>query len=67
MAAYGLCRVEAAVLAWNSASTRVLENAGYEREGVLWRSVYDDGQVLDSQLYARVTNLGWTPAWETPR
>jgi RimJ/RimL family protein N-acetyltransferase len=36
----------------------VLEKAGYEREGLLRRSVYKDGQVIDSLLYARVTELG---------
>jgi RimJ/RimL family protein N-acetyltransferase len=58
MATYALCRIEAAVLAWNPASTRVLEKAGYEREGLLRRSVYKDGQVIDSLLYAKVSVLG---------
>lgn len=58
MAAYGLCRVEAAVLAWNPASVRVLQKAGYEQEGLLRRSVYKDGQVIDSLLYARVVETG---------
>jgi RimJ/RimL family protein N-acetyltransferase len=44
-------------LAWNPASARVLEKVGYEREGVLRRSVYKDGQVIDSLLYARVTEF----------
>lgn len=58
MAAYALCRIEAAVFAWNPASARVLEKAGYEREGWLRRSVYKDGQVIDSMLYAQVSMLG---------
>lgn len=58
MKAYGLCRVEAAVLAWNPASVRVLQKAGYEQEGLLRRSVYKDGQVIDSLLYARVAQAG---------
>lgn len=58
MGAYGLRGMEGAVLVWNPASIRILEKAGYEREGVLRRSVYMDGQVLDSLLYGRVTELG---------
>jgi RimJ/RimL family protein N-acetyltransferase len=45
-------------LAWNPASTRVLKKAGYEQEGLLRRSVYKDEQIIDSLLYARVTELG---------
>jgi RimJ/RimL family protein N-acetyltransferase len=32
----------------------VLEKAGYEREALLRKSVYKDGQVIDSLLYALV-------------
>jgi ribosomal-protein-alanine N-acetyltransferase len=46
-------RIQAAVFAWNPASMRVLEKCGYEREGWLRRSVFKDGQVIDSALYAR--------------
>jgi len=52
--AWSLCRIEAAVFAWNPASARVLEKAGFTREGVLRRSVFKDGQVIDSILYALV-------------
>lgn len=47
-------RLEAAVFGWNLASARVLEKAGYVREGVLRRSVFKDGQLADSFLYARL-------------
>jgi len=47
-------RLEAAVFAWNPASMRVLEKAGFEREGVLRKSVSKDGQLVDSVLYAVV-------------
>jgi RimJ/RimL family protein N-acetyltransferase len=47
-------RLEARVFAWNPASMRVLEKCGFEREGVLRRSVFKDGQVIDAVLYARV-------------
>jgi len=33
---------------------RVLEKCGFVREGVLRQSVFKDGEVIDSILYARV-------------
>ncbi len=48
------CRIHAQVFAWNRASMKVLERAGYVREGVLRRSVVKEGEVIDSVLYARV-------------
>jgi len=33
---------------------RVLEKCGFVREGVLQSSVFKDGEVVDSVLYARV-------------
>jgi [ribosomal protein S5]-alanine N-acetyltransferase len=47
-------RLEARVFAWNPASMRVLEKCGFEREGLLRRSVFKDGHVIDAVLYARV-------------
>jgi ribosomal-protein-alanine N-acetyltransferase len=47
-------RLEAPVFAWNPASMRVLEKCGYAREGVLRKSVFKDGEVIDSVLYAKV-------------
>ena len=40
--------------ATNAASARVLEKAGYIREGTLRRSAIKDGQVLDQWMYAIV-------------
>ncbi len=51
---FDLCRIHASVFAWNPASMKVLERAGYVREGVLRKSIFKDGQVIDSVLYARV-------------
>lgn len=45
-------RLEAPVFGWNIASMRVLEKAGFAREGVLRRSVLKDGQLLDQVIYA---------------
>jgi RimJ/RimL family protein N-acetyltransferase len=46
-------RIEAAVFAWNPASCRVLEKAGYRFEARLARSVFKDGQTTDGLMYAR--------------
>jgi RimJ/RimL family protein N-acetyltransferase len=51
----GLLRLEAPVFAWNPASMRVLEKCGYQREGILRKSAFKDGEVIDTMLYARVT------------
>ena len=46
-------RLQATVFAWNPASMRVLEKAGFVREGLLRHSVTKDGCLIDSVLYAR--------------
>lgn len=62
-ATFGLIRIYAMVFAWNAASCRVLEKAGYTLEGRLRRAVVKDGQVLDQLLYAAVRedSDGWDP------
>jgi RimJ/RimL family protein N-acetyltransferase len=45
-------RLEAPVFAWNPASMRVLEKAGFQREGILRNSITKDGQLIDSVLHA---------------
>jgi RimJ/RimL family protein N-acetyltransferase len=49
---FGLTRVFAVPLANNPASARVLEKAGYAREGVMRRSAIKEEIVLDQVLYA---------------
>jgi RimJ/RimL family protein N-acetyltransferase len=49
-----LRRLFAYVFEWNPASCRVLEKAGFVREGRLRRAVYKDGALIDQFLYARV-------------
>jgi RimJ/RimL family protein N-acetyltransferase len=49
---YGLTRLFALPFAQNAASCRVLEKAGYVREGYLRRSAIKDGLVLDQIQYA---------------
>jgi [ribosomal protein S5]-alanine N-acetyltransferase len=51
---YKLTRVFALVFAYNTASIRVLEKAGFQREGVLRRSAVKNGVILDQAIYAQV-------------
>jgi len=51
---FGLERIEAMVFEWNPASARVLEKCRYTLEGRLLRSIFKDGQMADSLLYARI-------------
>jgi RimJ/RimL family protein N-acetyltransferase len=48
-----LVRLEARVYEWNAASCRVLEKAGFAREGRLRHAAQKDGQLIDAFLYAR--------------
>jgi RimJ/RimL family protein N-acetyltransferase len=51
---YKLIRVFAHVFSHNVGSMRVLEKAGFEREGIMRRSAIKNGVVLDQVLYAKV-------------
>ena len=51
---HGLVRIFALPYAWNPASARVLEKAGYVLEGRLRRAVIKDGEIIDQLLYAWV-------------
>ena len=50
----GLLRVFALPFTRNAASVRVLEKAGYIREGHLHGSAVKDGELLDQYLYAKL-------------
>jgi RimJ/RimL family protein N-acetyltransferase len=52
-----LRRLWAVPYATNAASARVLEKAGYTREGTLRRSAIKDGRILDQWMYAIVREL----------
>jgi RimJ/RimL family protein N-acetyltransferase len=54
MDALALQRLQASVLAFNTASARVLQNAGFVEEGVMRRAVREHGVVHDLRLFARV-------------
>jgi len=47
-------RIEGRVFAWNPASRRVLEKAGFQLEGLKRRAAFKDGQHVDEWLYARL-------------
>lgn len=47
-----LLRLEARVFAWNPASARVLEKAGFRLEGRLRQAITKDGRVGDALLFA---------------
>ena len=49
---FDLERIFAVPFLRNAASCRVLEKAGYAREGILKRSAIKDGVVLDQAMYA---------------
>jgi|SRR5208337_2688252 len=51
---YQLTRIFAMAFSHNVASMRVLEKAGFEREGILRRSAVKNGVILDQVLYAKV-------------
>jgi len=53
---HGLKRIYAMPYAWNPASCRVLEKAGFTREGRLQASAFKDGRFVDQLLYARVVD-----------
>lgn len=52
METHGLTRVFAVPFAWNAASCRVLEKAGYVLEGRLRKSAIKDGRLTDQFQYA---------------
>jgi len=51
---FDLVRLYATVFEWNPASARVLEKNGFKLEGRLEKSVFKDGNLIDSLLYALV-------------
>jgi [ribosomal protein S5]-alanine N-acetyltransferase len=54
VATHGLTRIYALPFAWNVASCRVLEKAGYVLEARLRRSAIKDGQITDQMQYAYI-------------
>jgi RimJ/RimL family protein N-acetyltransferase len=49
-----LVRIFALPMGHNSASQRVLEKAGFVREGILRNACVKDGKILDEIMYAKI-------------
>lgn len=49
-----LVRIEAKVHSYNPASARVLEKAGFEREGLLRKATIKNGELIDTILMAKI-------------
>jgi [ribosomal protein S5]-alanine N-acetyltransferase len=60
MEVYPLNRIFALPFSENPASVRVLEKAGYAREGYLRRSAFKNGRFVDQVIYTSILE-GWTP------
>ena len=60
LARFNLARLHANVFAFNTASARVLEKAGFTLEGRLRHSAFKDGRLIDQLLYAYVREH-WQP------
>jgi hypothetical protein len=60
--ALGLVRVFAVPFVTSTRSSRVLEKAGYVREGLMRRSAVKEGQILDQFLHAAYSDrpLPWS-------
>ena len=56
IAAHGLTRIYALPFAWNTASCRVLEKAGYVLEARLRCSAVKDGELTDQMQYAFIAD-----------
>jgi RimJ/RimL family protein N-acetyltransferase len=54
LANFGLARLETTVYAPNVASARVLEKAGFVREGTLRDAIVKGDTLFDAYLYAKV-------------
>lgn len=53
-AKFDIVRIYAEVYAWNEPSQRVLQNAGFTFEGVKRMSIYKNGRLGDSCVYALI-------------
>ena len=49
-----IVRIYAEPFAYNVASCRVLEKAGFQYEGLLRRNAVKNGEMLDMKMYARI-------------
>lgn len=52
--AYDIVRIYGEPFAHNTGSCKALEKAGFQLEGTLRKSIYKNGEIFDSRLYALV-------------
>jgi len=52
-----ICRIYAQVFPWNAASMRVLEKAGFIREGILRKAAMKAGEVIDLVQYSLTRDI----------
>ncbi len=53
---FDLVRLYAGIFAWNTASMRVLEKAGYHLESINKNAVFKDNELVDEYRYVRLKN-----------
>jgi RimJ/RimL family protein N-acetyltransferase len=51
---FDLIRLQAGILGNNPKSMRVLEKAGFTKEGILKKAIIKNGEILDEHLYALI-------------
>ena len=49
-----IVRLQAPVFEWNPRSMRILEKIGFVRESIQRKSVFKDGELIDSVMYVRI-------------
>jgi len=52
-----IIRIFAEPFAYNIASCRVLEKAGFQYEGTLRRNALKNGEVIDMKMYSKIKEL----------
>lgn len=51
---FDVVRISAGIFEWNTASMMVLEKNGYVLDGILKKSIFKDGKIIDQYLYAKL-------------
>jgi RimJ/RimL family protein N-acetyltransferase len=54
---FDIMRLEAHVYHWNIGSMRALEKAGFEKEAILKKRVFKDGEYVDEHVFAKLKTL----------
>ncbi len=54
---YGIARIFAGVFFGNTGSRRALEKCGFSLEGILRKSIFKNGRLLDSFMYSLIKEL----------